>query len=138
MAHARTTLGQDPEYDRFLGAAVGEDERGASVTVLSMFSRLGVDPWGEAAGLASMSEGPARQRLEALVARFTDVPSPTPERSETISRLLSFLPKRAGLREISPDGLSRKLALPSLGTQLLWVIGAALVLGYIGSLTQGG
>ena len=57
LAGALPQLGQDPKYEPFLYAPVGDDRRGATVTVLSMLARLGVDPWGEAAGLASLPEG---------------------------------------------------------------------------------
>jgi len=44
MTFGPTQLGQDPQYAPFRSAPMGEDRRGTSVTVLSVFARLGVDP----------------------------------------------------------------------------------------------
>jgi hypothetical protein len=54
MAYAPTQLGQDPQFEPFLYAPLGEDRRGSSVTVLSMLARLGVDPWSEASELSRL------------------------------------------------------------------------------------
>ncbi len=55
MAMSMTQLGQDPALERFLAAAVGEDRTGTSVSVLSMFARLNVDPWIEEATLIKVT-----------------------------------------------------------------------------------
>ena len=93
MTISMTEMGQDPAYERFLGAIVGEDKREIKITVLSMLARLDVDPWLEAAKLAAMSGSSARKRLDALVARFTDVQTPASGRSKVVSGLLDLLPK---------------------------------------------
>lgn len=41
MAYAPTQFGQDPQYQAFLYAPVGEDQRGISITVLPILARLG-------------------------------------------------------------------------------------------------
>lgn len=94
MSPSMTHLRQDPAFERFLCATVGADRRATDVTVLSMLARLNVDPWGEASELATMSDGPARRRLDVLMARFTDVPALASNRGKIISRLLSLLPRK--------------------------------------------
>src|SRR4030095_5776325 len=42
------------EYNAFLFAAVGEEAGGLPLTVLTALSRLGIDPWQEAARLSDL------------------------------------------------------------------------------------
>lgn len=132
MAHDPTPHYLDPKYDKFLQSSVGDDRRGAGITVLSMLARLGVDPWREASELASMPEGRAHQRLDALMARFTGVPSWVPSRNDVVSRLLVFLPRRSlSGKSIMADPSSKSL-LNFFGTPLyiaFWI--APLVAYYV-------
>ncbi|OSP53783.1 hypothetical protein [Pseudoruegeria sp. SK021] len=137
MAQTTTQLGQDPQYDPFLCAPIGEDHRGSSVTVLSMLSRLGVDPWNEASALSRLPRGAATQRLKALMARFTDVSIPVSDRDRIVEKILTFLPRPETSSRWSSDGTSAKLARPSQGSRLYWIVAAALVLGLVAMLAQG-
>ncbi len=137
MAYAPTQLGQDPQYEPFLSAPVGKDRRGTSVTVLSMLARLGVDPWGEASDLAKLPEGAARQRLEALMARFSDVSTPVSDQSRIVLKLLAFLPRPVTLARSSSDGELARLAFPPQGSPFYWIVAAALFLGWVAMLAQG-
>ncbi|MCK7611713.1 hypothetical protein [Roseibium sediminicola] len=127
MAYVPNRLRQDPQYDLFLQALVGDDVRGTSVTVLSMLARLGVDPWVEAATLAHSGEAAARQRLEALLGRFTDVPLFGPARAMAVSRLIACLP-RIGKNASAP----RPTAI-----SIYWLVGIGLLLAYVGFQTHG-
>lgn len=137
MAHALTQLGQDTRYERFLFAPVGEDRRGASVTVLSMLARLGVDPWGEASDLARLPDGAARQRLESLMDRFHDVTTHVADRGRVVSRLVAFLPGQPQPARTSLGGASARRAFPAQGSAFYWIIAAALFLGWVALLAQG-
>jgi|AntRauTorcE11898_2_1112593.scaffolds.fasta_scaffold14212_2 hypothetical protein len=137
MAHTPTPLGQDPRYQRFLSAPVGEDRRGGSVTVLSMLARLGVDPWGEASDLANLPEGAARQRLEALMSRFHDVSTPVPDQSRIVSVLVALLPGQASTAKPASDGASAGLVFPPQGSPFRWIIAAALFIGWVAMVAQG-
>jgi hypothetical protein len=95
MAISIAEFSQDPVYAPFLGAAIGEDQSGASVSVLSMLARLDIDPWIEATDLAHMRDAPARQRLEALLTRFTDVPILVSDQGRVASALLALLRRQA-------------------------------------------
>jgi hypothetical protein len=163
MATASKPLARDPVFARFLAAPVGEDGKGASVTVLSMLARLDVDPWEEAEDLTKMPEATARQRLEALLERFKDVPTRVSDRSRLALGLLSFLPRKTGLTAHSAStnasspasnpaskqtskqagkqtSVTTKpgLALPVKGAPIYWIIATALILGWIVKLAQGG
>ncbi len=66
--------------------------RGFNVSVLSMLARLDLDPWEEAADLASLADGPGNGWRRCWPS-FPDVPLVGATRAET-TRLLSFLPAR--------------------------------------------
>lgn len=136
MAYAPTQLGQDPQFEPFLYAPLGEDRRGSRVTVLSMLARLGVDPWSEASELSRLPVVAARQRLEALMTRFHDVPTPVSDRSRIVLGLLDLLPRRATTASAPQDGTSAKLPLPSQGSLIYWIIAAALFVGWVAMLAQ--
>lgn len=137
MAYPPTQLGQDPQFEPFLYAPLGEDRRGSSVTVLSMLARLGVDPWSEASELSRLPLAAARQRLEALTASFHDVPTPVPDRSRIVSGLLALLPRRATTAHSPEDDTLAKLALLSQGSPFYWIIAVALFFGWVAILAQG-
>ena len=46
------------DLNDFLFAAVGDEPNGMPLSVISALTRLGVDPWDEAARLGSFAEGP--------------------------------------------------------------------------------
>lgn len=137
MTYAPTQLGQDPQYEPFLYAPLGEDRRGSSVTVLSMLARLGIDPWGEASELSRLPEVAARQRLEALMVRFHDVSTRAPDRSGIVSSLLALLPRRVTTASSPRAGNSAKLSLLPLGAPFYWIIVVALFVGWVAMLAQG-
>jgi hypothetical protein len=137
MAYAPTQLRQDPQYESFLSAPVGEDRRGSSVTVLSMLARLGIDPWGEASDLAKLPEAAARQRLEALMARFNDVSTLVSDRNRIVSGLLAFLPSQATSARLSPEGVSTTSAFLPKGSWFYWIVATALLLGWVAMIARG-
>lgn len=133
MAKTQTQLSQNPQYDQFLHATVGDDLHGTGVTVLSMLARLGVDPWTEAGALAALPKELARQRLDALMARFRDVPSLIAARTDVVARLLAVLPQGA---TASPASATAAAPLgPMVYGIPIYVVGAvaaALLLAYLG------
>jgi hypothetical protein len=136
MANAPIELGQDPQFEPFLYAAVGEDRHGDTVTVLSMLARLGVDPWGEASELASLPHAAARQRLEALMARFSDVATLVSDRNKVISRLLAVLPSNTMTSRMGPTLIVRRPAPPRFAVMFYGIIAAILVLAWLATLAQ--
>jgi len=130
-------MGQDPAFERFLRATVGEDVNGINVSVISMLARLEVDPWTEASDLAAMPDGPARKRLNTLMNRFKDVPTRGRDQGKIISALLDLLPKKkVTASPNTPDVVARLPAL-AMGVPFYWYIIAILVLGWIINLAKG-
>lgn len=93
---AEYTLGQS-EFNAFLFAPVGEEKTGLPLTVLSALSRLGIDPWGEAARLASLPVDAAVQALSAAIARLPVGDWKPSDTSTIAARLVAFLPRRGVL-----------------------------------------
>lgn len=82
-----------PDLDAFLFAQMGEDKSGTLVTVASAIARLGIDPWQEAARIASLSQSAAIQALVSMIARSFESVEPGAARA-TADRLVGLLPKR--------------------------------------------
>ena len=57
-------------YNGFLHAEVGEEANGIMLTVLTALTRLGIDPWQEAARLADLPRDVAVTALAAALARL--------------------------------------------------------------------
>jgi hypothetical protein len=83
------------EFDDFLFAAIGDTAAGTSLSVASHLARLDLDPWQEAASLASMPAAAAGERLAELLDQLTD-PAVKPCNSQvTALRLIILLPRHA-------------------------------------------
>jgi hypothetical protein len=61
-----------PEFDSFLFATVGEELDGVPLSVLSVLSRLGLDPRDEAARLSRLTKEAAADQLARMIARLSD------------------------------------------------------------------
>jgi len=86
------TLSKD--FDEFLFAAVGEDASGMPLTVLTVFARLGVDPWEEAADLAHLPLEPAMQRLASRLEAMPNGPATAADTVTIATRLIGLLHRR--------------------------------------------
>ncbi|NDR57033.1 hypothetical protein [Aliiruegeria sabulilitoris] len=95
------------DFDRFLYATVGEDRNGSAVTVVSALARLGLDPWIEAAKLASLGREAACERLGRSLSGFKDVPTLALEHAAVAATLTALLPDRLSRR-------ATKLAKPAM------------------------
>tara|TARA_R100000935_G_scaffold58198_1_gene94376 strand:- start:1392 stop:1877 length:486 start_codon:yes stop_codon:yes gene_type:complete len=99
----------DPAFERFLYASVGEDWAGSTVSVLSVLARLNLDPWAEAADLAALGREASRTRLSLLLARSYDVPLLGRDHQAIADDLTRLLPAHAvggGRLEGPPTGLT--------------------------------
>lgn len=74
MPHDPLTFGLKARYNDFLFAPISEQPNGMQLSVLSALARMDVDPWEEAARLATMSQGEAEW---ALIATLSKVPGRT-------------------------------------------------------------
>lgn len=80
-------------YNDFLFGSLGPDAAGTEVTVLSALSRLGIDPWQEAARLASLPRAAAAEALAATILRLPDRTTPASEAAKIAARLVASLPE---------------------------------------------
>ena len=134
-------------YNAFLHAEVGEEANGTKLTVLTALTRLGVDPWLEAARLADLPRDVAVTALAAAIARLPEGNWKAADVEAIAMRLAHFLPTHssAPLAQPAPRAQSRgtgtaaapaaDAATPSairakanLSTWLLW--GVAMVALY--------
>lgn len=82
-------------YNGFLFGSLGQDAAGTEVTVLSALSRLGMDPWQEAARLAALPRDAAAEALAATILRLPDRTAPASEAATIAARLVALLPEGA-------------------------------------------
>lgn len=82
-------------YNDFLFGSLGQDAAGTEITVLSALSRLGIDPWQEAARLAALPRDAAAQALAATIARLPDGTWLDAEAAKIAARLVTSLPEGA-------------------------------------------
>jgi hypothetical protein len=79
------------DFDAFLHSSVGEDANGLPLTLLTVLARLDVDPWEEAADLASLPTEPAMQRLTARLEAMPNGPATAADTVNIASRLIKLL-----------------------------------------------
>ena len=133
-------------YNAFLHAEVGEEANGTRLTVLTALTRLGVDPWQEAARLADLPRDVAVTALAAAIARLPEGNWKAADAEAIAMRLANFLPNhssapiqqpapRAGATRAPAAAAASSSAMPStirakanLSTWLLW--GVAMVALY--------
>jgi hypothetical protein len=58
------------DLNDFLFAAIGEEQNGMPLNVVSGLTRLGLDPWEEAARLAALPKTVAAETLAPMIARL--------------------------------------------------------------------
>jgi len=96
MTHSASLPNLGSEFDSFLHATIGDDGNGMLLSVLSALARLGVDPWQEAASLASLPRPSAIARLTGLITALPREPSSHRDHESIAARLVALLPRRAG------------------------------------------
>jgi len=82
------------ELNDFLFASVGDQQNGMPLNVMSGLTRLGLDPWEEAARLAVLPKALAADTLAPTIARLTVGWSERPDNLAISQRLVAFLPRR--------------------------------------------
>ena len=114
------------EFNAFLYAAIGEEKTGVELTVLSALSRLGIDPWAEAARLSDLPKEAAARTLTAAIAALPGGRWKVSDLSAIAARLVDRLPRRSAPAVQSPQRKSR-IALQATPTTAAWLICLALV-----------
>ena len=125
---AEYSLGHS-ELNDFLFAVIGEEENGAELTVLSAFSRLGLDPWKEAARLSELPKQAATDVLMGLIADFPSGDGKISESLKIASRLVKLLPESGSrfARPAAGEGIEHQDAESDARKYLVWFIMAAVI-----------
>jgi len=118
------------KFNGFLFSFIGKEESGMQLTVFSALTRLGFDPWQEAARLAEL---PKEAAAEALASKIATLPEGDWKMSESQSiavRLIDFLPRRGPVSADSQQGPSLKNWKLKLAASkwLIWLALAAAIL----------
>jgi hypothetical protein len=77
--------------NEFLFAAIGTEGNGMRLSVLSVFARLGHDPWKDAGRLAGLPKLEASESLARTIAGMPTSIWPLPAAMEIASRLIALL-----------------------------------------------
>jgi hypothetical protein len=110
------------DLNGFLFAPIGMEESGVPLSVLSVLTRLDLDPWAEGARLTTLPKEAATRALTALIARFPADRRSASDIHEIAARLVELLPKPA---DVARAGARRTR---SLATWFFWLcLGLVLV-----------
>jgi hypothetical protein len=113
------------DLNDFLFASVGDEQNGMPLSVISALTRLGVDPWEEAARLAALPKAVAAEALAPMIARL---PIGRPQPSDNLAitqRLVELLPASG---QSAPPGRKRVGAKDKRYVQAVMLL-ACLALG---------
>jgi hypothetical protein len=80
------------DLNDFLFAAVGEEQNGVTLSVVSALTRLGLDPWEEAARLTPLPKARAADALASLIARLPISRTGSSDDLAISQRLVELLP----------------------------------------------
>ena len=118
------------EFNDFLFALVGEEESGMQLTVLSALTRLGLDPWREAARLSELTKEAATSALAAVISELPEGDWKGLNSRSIAVRLVERLPKHVSPSAKSPQGGSIRDQKPKSEAQkwLVWIAISTAVL----------
>jgi hypothetical protein len=84
------------DLNGFLFAEIGVEASGMTLSVLSTFARLGMDPWQEAGRLATLPRTAAVDGLARIIAAMPASLWSLPDATAIAARLVALLPARGG------------------------------------------
>jgi hypothetical protein len=117
------------DLNDFLFATVGEQQNGMPLNVVSGLTRLGLDPWEEAARLAALPRALATEKLAPIIARLP-LDRPEPSDNLAISRMLiELLPehRQAALPSRQPADAKGKKYIQAMIVLSCLALGAAVL-----------
>jgi hypothetical protein len=91
------------DLNDFLFAAVGDQANGMPLNVVSALTRLGMDPWDEAARLSTLPKAVAVATLAPMIARLPICRPPRSDDWEISHRLVELLPARGQAAQLNPE-----------------------------------
>jgi hypothetical protein len=123
------SLGHSP-YNAFLFAAVGEEQVGVPLTVLSALTRLGLDPWEVAARLSDLPRETATEALTTMIATLPEGDWKLSESGAIAARLVHWLPGQSAqsIPPVEAEHMDDKKMKSGLGIWLAWGVLAVALL----------
>ena len=118
------------EYNAFLFAAVGEEKVGLPLTVLTALTRLGFDPWREAARLSDLPRETAARAFAVTIAMLPEGDWKASESEAIAARLVNWLPRRSAMAVplVEATSIRGTKMRSGLATVLSWGVLAAALL----------
>ena len=118
------------EYNAFLFAAVGEEEVGLPLTVLTALTRLGFDPWREAARLSDLPRETAARAFAVTIAMLPEGDWKASESEAIATRLVNWLPGRSAqaIPSVEARLIGGKKMKSGFATWLAWGVLAVALL----------
>jgi hypothetical protein len=89
--------------NEFLFASVGTEANGMTLSLISVFARLGNDPWLEAGRLARLPKAEATESLARIIASMPSSVWPLQAATAIAARLIALLPTQSGESRRSPS-----------------------------------
>jgi hypothetical protein len=123
------SLGHSP-YNAFLFAAIGEEQVGGPLTVLSALTRLGFDPWQEAVRLAGLPRETAARVFAVTIAMLPEGDWKASESEAIAARLVNWLPGQVpqAIPLLQGEYVDNKRTKLRIATALAWGVLAAALL----------
>jgi hypothetical protein len=88
-----------PDLNDFLFASVGDEQNGMPLSVISALTRLGLEPWEEAARLAALPKALAAEVLAPMIARLSLAWGQRSDNLAIAQRVVGLLPMRGQVAE---------------------------------------
>ena len=87
------------DLNDFLFASVGDEQNGMPLSVISALTRLGLEPWEEAARLAALPKALAAEALAPMIARLSLAWGQRSDNLAIAQRVVGLLPMRGQMAE---------------------------------------
>ena len=120
------------DLNNFLFATIGNEQNGMPLNVVSGLTRLGLDPWGEAARLAALPRAIAAEALAPTIARLH---FDRPQLSDHLAisrRLVELLPAHHGAASASGKASAKRKKFLNMMILLgFLVLGAAVLVSML-------
>jgi len=87
------------DLNDFLFASVGDEQNGMPLSVISALTRLGLEPWEEAARLAALPKALAAEGLAPMIARLSLAWQQRSDNLAIAQRVVGLLPMRGQVAE---------------------------------------
>jgi hypothetical protein len=110
------------EFNGFLFASVGEEKNGMQLTVLSALTRLGLDPWGEAARLSKLPRESAARALALVIALLPEGDWTASDSWAIATRLVKCLPAGDAPAAVQPAQIPGNSGTRKKPGTALWVV----------------